>query len=83
MTEKTATCWLPEQDLTALLDALTEELFIVRDEEVAACLRETGAAGRDVVEAMRRLVAAADTGPMLPAVSTHAAAAARAHSSRQ
>ena len=83
MTEKTTTDWRPEEDLTGLLDALTDELFIVRDEEVAACLRDRGAAGRDIVEAMRRLIAAADAGPMLPPVSTLAAATVRAHSSRQ
>jgi hypothetical protein len=83
MTEKTTTDWQPEEDLTGLLDALTEELFLVRDDEVAASMREMGEARRDIVRSMRRLVAAADAESMLPALSNHAAAAVRAPPPRQ
>jgi hypothetical protein len=83
MSEKTITDWRPEEDLTGLLDALTEELFIVRDDEIAACTREMGEACGDVAQAMRRLVAAADAELMLPPVSNFAAAALRIHPPRQ
>ena len=49
--------WNPEHDLAALLDGLTEELLTAADHEVTPYLSETG---DDAVEAMRRLVAAAD-----------------------
>ena len=83
MTGKTVTDWQPEEDLTALLDTLTEELFAIRDDEVAGCMGEMAGGCHEIVQEMRRLVAAADADPMLPPVSDFAAAALRADSSRQ
>jgi hypothetical protein len=51
------TDWNPEHELAALLDGLTEELLATADHEISPYLSETG---DDAVEAMRRLVAAAD-----------------------
>jgi hypothetical protein len=51
------TAWNPEHELAALLDGLTEELLTAADHEVTPYLSQTG---DDAVEAMRRLVAAAD-----------------------
>jgi hypothetical protein len=60
------TDWNPERELAALLDGLAEELLTAADHEVAHYLSETG---DDAVEAMRRLVAAADAGFVVLPVS--------------
>ena len=57
------TDWNPEHDLATLLDGLTEELLTAADHEVASYLSETGDGD---MEAMRRLVAAADAGFVPP-----------------
>jgi hypothetical protein len=60
------TDWNSERELAALLDGLTEELLTAADHEVAPYLSETG---DDAVEAMRRLVAAADADSVVLPVS--------------
>lgn len=52
--------WHWEQDLAALTDALANELLAAPDDEVAACLHEGGYKARNSVEAVRRLISAAD-----------------------
>ena len=54
------TDWNAEQDLAALLDALSAELLGARECDVAAWLRGAGEPVDGAAEPMRRLVAAAD-----------------------
>jgi hypothetical protein len=60
MSGKSEKNWPWEQDLTALTDALANELLAAPDDEVAACLHEVGPKARNAVEAARRLASAAD-----------------------
>ncbi|MGH7067340.1 MAG: hypothetical protein ACREFO_04525 [Acetobacteraceae bacterium] len=61
------TDWNPEQELVRVLDALTEEILATPDRDVAAWLDRKRAKG--AAREMRRLVAAAESGPIArPAV---------------
>jgi len=82
MTERAMTDWNAQQDLTALLDALTAELLATPEHDVAACMRETGKPVEATAEAMRRLVAAVDAHCVAPHVATALAAGLRASIAR-
>jgi hypothetical protein len=82
MTERTVTDWNAEQDLAALLDALTAELLATPEHDLAALLRETGASAKAAAETMRRLVAAVDAHCVAPHVATALAAGLRASIAR-
>ena len=60
MSERITTGWLPSQDLTALLDALTEELLASPDHEVPAELHDGADERGEAAGLVRRLIAAAD-----------------------
>lgn len=62
--------WTLEQDLAALLDALTAELLAAPDSEVESWLRESGPKGRAAVEAVRRLATAAASDAELPSIAS-------------
>ncbi len=53
--------WSPEQDLAALLDALTDELLAASDHELRASLADSGEDPDEAAGFMRRLLAAAET----------------------
>lgn len=78
MTGRAMTDWNAEQDLAALLDALTSELLATPEHDLAALLRETGKPVEVAAEAMRRLVAAVDAHCVAPHVATALAAGLRA-----
>jgi hypothetical protein len=62
MTQAPLKSWNPEQELTALLDILSEELLAVPEADLAAWCRETGDRHRDQIAALRNLTMSADTG---------------------
>jgi hypothetical protein len=62
MTSKSITDWNSTQYLDVLLDAGAAELLSASEEEVRECLVGTGAKGRKAIEAVRRLVSAAENG---------------------
>jgi hypothetical protein len=68
MTKSNLTDWNPERDLSALLDALTEEILTASDRDLATGIGEMGKESQDMVPEMRRLVAAADTDLAVPPV---------------
>jgi hypothetical protein len=76
------TGWHPEQDLTALLDGLSEELLAARDHDLATWVREAGEPVEDIAEPMRRLLAAADAGGIPPHMSMDLKAGVRASIAR-
>jgi len=78
MTERVMNDWNAEQDLAALLDALTAELLATPEPDVAALLREAGKPAEATAESMRRLVAAVDAHCVAPHVATVLAAGLRA-----
>jgi hypothetical protein len=82
MTRRTMTDWNAEQDLAALLDALTAELLDTPKHDIGAWLRETGAQVEVAAQRMRRLVAAADSHCVAPHVATARAAGLRASIAR-
>ncbi len=69
--------WSPEQDLAALLDAMSEELLAAPDREVRAALREAGEDPDEAARFMRRLLADADTRAVVPPAADLAARARR------
>jgi hypothetical protein len=79
MTRSRLTDWNPEQDLSVLLDALTEELLAVADRDLTAGI---GKEQQDVVRDMRRLIAAADTDLVVPPASNFAGRTLRAFVAR-
>ncbi len=82
MTERAITDWNAEQDLAALLDALTAELLATPEHELAAWLRETGEPVEATAEPMRRLVAAVDAHCVAPRMATAVDAGLRASIAR-
>jgi hypothetical protein len=76
------TDWNAEQDLAALLDALTAELLATPKHDIAAWLREAGEPVEVAAQRMRRLVAAADSQCVAPHVATALAAGLRASIAR-
>jgi hypothetical protein len=82
MTERTKTDWNAEQDLAALLDALTAELLATPEHDLAALLRAEREPVEAAAEAMRRLVAAVDAHCVAPHVATVRGADLRASIAR-
>jgi hypothetical protein len=82
MTGIGSTGWNPEHDLDVLLDAFTQDLLAASDRDVAMLVRQTGVPMDAVVQDMRRLVAAAETGPMVPPVADFASPGLRAYITR-
>ncbi len=82
MTERITTDWLPEQDLEALLDALTLELLASPDQEVSTHYHRDADRRHDEAETIRRLVAAAESGSALPAASLFKTPGLRAYFAR-
>jgi hypothetical protein len=82
MTRCAMTDWDAEQDLAALLDALTAELLATPEHEIAAWLRDAGEPVEDSAQPMRRLVAAADATRVPPHVSIVRVAELRASIAR-
>jgi hypothetical protein len=58
--------WHPEQELTVLLDALTDEILTMSDCDAALAPRSQKEEAKQAAQEMRRLVAAAETGPNTP-----------------
>jgi hypothetical protein len=82
MSKKSKKNWHWEQDLAALTDALANELLAAPDDEVAACLHEVGPKARNAVEAVRRLISAADADSDAAPVSNFVAAGWPVHLTR-
>lgn len=66
MTKASMTGWHPEQELAALLDALTEEILTMPDRDIAVWPRYQAQEAKDAAQEMRRLVAAAESCPIAP-----------------
>lgn len=60
------TDWHPEQELSVLLDALTEEILAMSDRDVVAAPRSQREEAPQAAQEMRRLIAAAESGPNTP-----------------
>jgi hypothetical protein len=82
MTGRAITDWDAEQDLAAMLDALTAELLVVPACDIAALLRQTGEPVEATAESMRRLVAAVDAYRIAPHVWNALAVGLRASIAR-
>ena len=82
MTGRITTGWLPEQDLEALLDALTVELLASSDEGVSTYIPRDADERRDEAGRVRRLIAAAECGSALPAASLFKTPGLRAYLAR-
>ncbi len=82
MIKRGPTDWNAEQDLAALLDALTAELLAARDHDIATWLRDAGDPAEAAAQSIRRLVAAADSHGIAPHVSNALAAGLRAAMAR-
>ncbi len=78
MIKRVMTDWNAEQDLAALLDALTAELLAAPEHEIAAWLHEAGEPVEASVQPMRRLVASVDAHRIAPHVSSALTAGLRA-----
>jgi hypothetical protein len=76
------TAWSPDQDLEALLDALTEELLAAPGPELAASLGAAGAARASTIDTMRRAIAAAEASANGPSFSGFVAPGLRAYVGR-
>jgi hypothetical protein len=82
MTKTTSTDWNPEQDLTALLDALTQELLTASERDIAAWRNEMGKQAGDMVQQVRRLIVAADADTFVPSISDFVGRGLRAYVAR-
>jgi hypothetical protein len=82
MTKKTLRDWSPEQELAALLGALSAEVLAASDDEVRACLHAAGAKGRNSIETVRRLASAADVDSDAASVSNFVVAGLPVHLTR-
>ena len=82
MTERISTDWLPEQDLDALLDALTSELLAASEHEISAYVHHDADERQDEIESVRRMIAAADAEAALLPVSLFKAPGLRAYLAR-
>lgn len=71
MTGSRMTNWNPEQELAALLDGLAEELLGAFDHEVSGYPDEPADQRQDKADAVRRIVAAAETASGVRPVSRY------------
>lgn len=82
MTERITTDWLPEHDLEALLDALTQELLASSTHEASQDFHHDADARHGEAETVRRLIAVADAELAVPPASSFKTAGLRAYLAR-
>jgi hypothetical protein len=56
------TDWHPDEELSVLLDALTEEILSMSDHDMAVGMRDQRESVKEAAQEMRRSVAAAECG---------------------
>lgn len=82
MTKTTSTIWNPEEDLTLLLDALTEEILSATDRDVAPCRADKEILAKDMIQEVRRMISAADADLFAPPLSHFVGRTVRTHITR-